>query len=261
MVGKPSIVALAKIAGRLLLSNSGLARRLTASAPSALACSSVGTTSADFATLLIKRSTPRRRAASCGPPICAGNYTPASASAAIRRAVGSISIRNSWRLPLSSRARMLIPRCIAAAICERADKTLLHHVVADADDRDLRPPGRREWSARQRGLRTRRCWIAPLPGNDGELVFAQAKAALIDDQVLALDEACGAQFVEHGHDGRGLTSGKSEDADVISAIRLLRAGRDGQDHCGADGRNELAPSHSISSSARPSMVGKNQSRN
>src|SRR6187431_1887043 len=88
--------------GRTLIMKSGLARKLIASAPEALAASRAGKTASRVATLTTFASTPRLDAASTNFSTCRGLVRVESRKVAIRRAPGTASISRSWRLPSRS---------------------------------------------------------------------------------------------------------------------------------------------------------------
>jgi hypothetical protein len=94
---------------RVLTVSSGVASKLSACAPAALAASIAGTTSSELATPNMESSTPRRRAASCSASRCRCGVTVESASAAILRTPGTASIKISCRLPSRSGESRLIP--------------------------------------------------------------------------------------------------------------------------------------------------------
>src|SRR5262249_25837179 len=73
-------------------------------------------------------------------------------------------------------------------------------------------------------------------------------------EILAFDKAVASQCIEKCNGGRRLTGGGNQEAEAINTARLLRLRRKRPRRRAADERNELAPPHSITSSAATRTV-------
>jgi hypothetical protein len=135
---------------------------------------------------------------------------------------------------------------------ERCRQSLSDHVFGHADDRDsacyrlkCSQGGRRTGDDRiGRGIdQTRRTL--------GQIIVGRLKAR-DDNEVLSLDKAIESQFVEERLDRRCLSCGGEQEAEPVDTTIFLRSRSERPRRCAAEQRDELAPLHSITSSARPS---------
>src|SRR5215471_16969985 len=194
---------------------------------------------------------PRPRTASCSTWSCWDVVTLESASAANRRTPGTASIRMSWRLLSSSGERMLMPVVLPpgrASDCTTPSPSMSSPSVTIGI----------VW-VNSRSVCVLivhiRCRLDDLSGQRRALFVAQAEATCHDCEVLPLDKSQHAQLIEERRYHRRIASLPDHDAKAIDMGRLLRARRERPRSGAADERYELAPLHSITSSARPSSIG------
>src|SRR3984893_1081750 len=223
--------------------NSGVARKLSASAPDAFAVSMEDMISSGPWTPMTIHSTPRERAADCSVSRWCRGVTLASAIAAIRRACGAASIRMSCRLPSSSGESRLIPVVLPPGRARESTSPTPTHVFGHTDERyspsRLLEGSRRDVRATDNHIRRS---LDDRRQGFGKLAIPDVKAARDDDEVLPLDESGEPQLIEAGDDPWRLPSMGDQKTDAIGTTRLLRACRE-RPRRRAEKGDELTPLH------------------
>jgi hypothetical protein len=148
------------------------------------------------------------------------------------------------------------PGRIAALMSKRRHQSRSQHIVGRRND----------GYGRRRLLRGASCWVPgaqddidlgldQLDRHFRKLLSAGFPAPPCDDEVLALDEACPTQLVEHRDVMRCCSRLDGQTAKAIGTTRLLRAPRERpRRRRAAKKRDEIAPLHSITSSAATSSL-------
>src|SRR5215475_5643975 len=171
-----------------------------------------------------------------------------------RRIGHRVARAQAWQRP--HRSRRWSTRDVAAGACKRCHQSLSNHVFGHADERHGPGYGLK---CSQGGCRTRDNRIGrgvdqsrrPL----GQIIVGCLEAAWNDNEVFSLDKTTVPQFIEERLDLWCLPCGGEQEAEPVGAACFLRARRERPYGRAADKRDELAPFHSITSSARAESIG------